>query len=101
MSLYADYHPETSVKGFGYVNKQKAEATLKKLKNMKANRAYTLQVVNTMYNRAKFHSHRTKEMEQAMKVYAEFLKKYKSKTNKKKKNKKKVLTKKNKKKKSR
>jgi len=99
MSLYADYHPEKSVKGFGYVNKQKAEATLKKLKKMKANRAYTLQVVNTMYNRAKYHSHRTKEMEQAMKVYAEFLKKYKSKTNKKNK-KKKVLTKKNKKTKS-
>lgn len=99
MTLYADYHPETSVKGFGYVNKQKAEATLKNLKKMKANRAYTLQVVNTMYNRAKYHSHRTKEMEQAMKVYAEFLKKYKSKTNKKNK-KKKVLTKKNKKTKS-
>ena len=95
MSLYADYHPETSVKGFGYINKQKAENTLKKLKKMNANRAYTLQVVNTMYNRAKYHSHRTKEMQQAMKVYAKFLKKYKSKKNIKK-YKKKVLTKKNK-----
>ena len=30
MSLYADYHPETSIKGFGYGNKQKALDTLKK-----------------------------------------------------------------------
>ena len=28
---YADYHPETVLR-FGYVNKQKAETTLKKLK---------------------------------------------------------------------
>lgn len=48
MSLYADYHPETSIKGFGYGNKQKAIDTLKKLKKMKASRVYTLQVVNTM-----------------------------------------------------
>ena len=95
MSLYADYHPQTSIKGFGYVNKKKAEETLKKLKKMKANRTYTLQVVNTMYNRAKYHPHRTKEMEQAMKVYQKFLKKYKSKNNK---NNKKVLTKKKRKK---
>ncbi len=93
MSLYADYHPQTSVKGFGYANKKKAQETLKKLKNMNANRAYTLQVVNTMYNRAKYHSHRTKQMEEAMKVYQKFLKKYKSKNNK---NNKKVLTKKKK-----
>ena len=76
MSLYADYHPETSIKGFGYGNKQKAIDTLKKLKKMKASRVYTLQVVNTMYNRAKFHAHRTKDMESAMKVYQKFLSNY-------------------------
>jgi hypothetical protein len=76
MSLYADYHPETSTKGFGYGNKKKAVETLKKLKKMKSNRTYTLQVVNTMYNRAKYHKNRTKDMEDAMKVYEKFLKKY-------------------------
>ena len=75
MSLYANYHPNTSIKGFGYVNKEKAEFTLKKLKKMNANRNYTLQVVNTMYNRAKYHSNRTKDMEKAMKIFKNWLKK--------------------------
>ena len=29
-----------------------------------------------MYNRAKFHAHRTKDMESAMKVYQKFLSNY-------------------------
>ena len=31
MNLYADYHPQTSIKGFGFANKEKAEETIKKL----------------------------------------------------------------------
>ena len=76
LTLYADYHPETSTQGFGYVNAKKARDTLAQLRKMGADRNYTLQVVNTMYNRAKFHQNRTAGMEAAMKVYEEFLKKF-------------------------
>ena len=106
MELYADHHPKTSIKGFGYANAEKARETLKKLdwksrvkkKNIKEdeikkkvdeNPNYVIQVVITMYHRAKHHPHRTKGMEEAMEVFQEYLDKYKVD----KKNKKKVVKK--------
>lgn len=101
MSLYADYHPDSSVKGFGYKNKEVALKTIRKLEKMDKNgelekkligqdkridaeqiknkiRSYKLQVVNTMYNRAKFHKFRSNDMIEAMKVFKEYLDKLKS-----------------------
>jgi len=74
-SLYNDEHPETSTKGTGFKDKQKAIDTLKLIKNRDL--TYQKQIVTTMYNRAKFHPHQTKEMRDAMKVYFDWLKKYK------------------------
>ena len=100
MSLYADYHPDSSVKGFGYKNKEIALKTIRKLEKMDKNgelekkligkskrkgkridaeqinnkiRSYKLQVINTMYNRAKFHKFRSNDMLGAMKVFKEYL----------------------------
>jgi len=73
-SLYRDDHPETSTKGTGFKDKQKALDTLKIIKNRDL--TYQKQIVVTMYNRAKFHPHQTKEMRDAMKVYYNWLKKY-------------------------
>ena len=78
ISLYADYHPETSVKGYGYADKEKALKTIEKLKKLNRGRTYDLQVINTMYNRAKYHKFRTKKMEEAMKVFQKYLKKLKN-----------------------
>ena len=104
MSLYADYHPDSSVKGFGYKNKEIALKTIRKLEKMDKNgelekkligkskrkgkridaeqinnkiRSYKLQVINTMYNRAKFHKFRSNDMLGAMKVFNEYLDKLK------------------------
>jgi hypothetical protein len=74
-SLYNDDHPETSTKGTGFKDKQKALDTLNIIKNRDL--TYQKQIVTTMYNRAKFHPHQTKEMRDAMKVYFDWLKKYK------------------------
>jgi len=70
-SLYEDKHPKTSTKGTGFKNKQKAIETLKiiKVRDM----IYQKQVVNTMYNRAKYHPHQTDSMKEAMKVFKEWL----------------------------
>ena len=73
-SLYEDKHPNTSTKGTGFKDKQKALDTLKIIKNRDL--TYQKQIVVTMYNRAKFHPHQTKEMRDAMKVYYDWLKKY-------------------------
>lgn len=72
-SLYEDNHPETSTKGLGFKDKEKAIETLKIIKNRDL--TYQKQVVNTMYNRAKYHPYQTKDMREAMKVFKEWLKK--------------------------
>jgi hypothetical protein len=72
-SLYEDKHPQTSTKGTGFKDKQKALDTLKIIKNR--DMKYQKQVVTTMYNRAKFHPNQTKEMKDAMKIFNDWLKK--------------------------
>jgi hypothetical protein len=72
-SLYEDKHPKKSTKGTGFKNKQKALDTLEIIKNRDI--VYQKQVVNTMYNRAKYHPHQTLEMKDAMAVFANWLKK--------------------------
>jgi hypothetical protein len=73
-SLYEDKHPQSSTKGTGYKDKQKALDTLEIIKNRDL--IYQKQVVNTMYNRAKYHPNQTKNMKEAMKIFNIWLKKY-------------------------
>ena len=70
-SLYEDKHPKTSTKGTGFKDKKKALDTLKIIKNRDL--IYQKQVVNTMYNRAKFHPYQTKEMREAMQIFKDWL----------------------------
>jgi hypothetical protein len=55
----------------GYGTAEKAKQTLKRLKGKPS--AYQRQVATTMFYRAKYHKYRTKQMEEAMKVYKHFL----------------------------
>ena len=71
MSLYEDKHPETSTKGTGFKNKEKALDTLKIIKKEK--KIKQMQIVLTMYYRAKHHPYRTKEMENAMEIFKKWL----------------------------
>jgi hypothetical protein len=75
LSLYADDHPETSTKGTGFKDKQKALDTLEIIKNRDL--TYQKQVVLTMYNRAKHHPHQTATMKEAMEVFNLWLEKHK------------------------
>jgi len=72
ISLYEDKHPNTSTKGTGYKDEQKALDTLKIIK--KRDLTYQKQVVNTMYNRAKYHPNITENMKKAMKIFRHWLK---------------------------
>ena len=73
--LYADDHPTTSLKGTGFKDAITAKKTLKLI--MMRSSKYQYDVVNTMYNRAKYHPYQTPEMREAMKVFDEWLKKHK------------------------
>ena len=75
LSLYADDHPETSTKGTGFKDKQKALDTLEIIKDRDL--TYQKQVVLTMYNRAKHHPHQTATMKDAMDVFNKWLEKHK------------------------
>jgi hypothetical protein len=74
-SLYEDKHPQTSTKGTGFKDKQKALDTLQIIKHRDL--TYQKQVVNTMYNRAKHHPHQTATMKDAMEVFKDWLEKHK------------------------
>lgn len=73
--LYTDRNPKTTLQGTGFKDAKKALSTLELIKNRDL--IYQFQVVNTMYNRAKFHPHRTKDMEAAMKIFKKWLDQYK------------------------
>lgn len=70
--LYNDNPKGPSKVKAQYGTKERALKTLKRLKGKP--KAYQRQVAVTMYYRAKHHKYRTKNMEEAMKVYGSFLK---------------------------
>jgi hypothetical protein len=55
----------------GYGTRKKAMNSVKKLKKMPKD--YQRQAATTMYYRAKYHKYRTSDMEEAMKIYGNFL----------------------------
>ena len=76
-NLYNDLHPNKSLKNTGFKDKKTAVNTIKLIK--KRSLKYQFDVINTMYNRAKYHPHRNKNMEDAMIVFKDWLKTYKNK----------------------
>lgn len=75
--LYTDDHPELSTKGTGFKNENIALHTIKIIS--KRCLKYQFDVVNTMYNRAKYHPNQTPDMKKAMVIFKLWLHKYKSK----------------------
>lgn len=73
--LYVDDHPELSTKGTGFKNENIALHTIKIIS--KRCLKYQFDVVNTMYNRAKYHPHQTPDMKKAMVIFKYWLDKYK------------------------
>jgi len=75
MDLYSNRHPNRTMKGTGFKDKKTAIKTIELIRYRSP--TYQYNVVNTMFNRAKFHPHQTSEMRDAMKIFAVWLKKYK------------------------
>ena len=69
-SLYSSGKSKPRTKT-GYGDAKRARETLKNIK--KFDKAYKMQVVNTMYNRAKYHANQTSDMREAMKVFKKWL----------------------------
>lgn len=72
--LYNDLHPTKSLKNTGFKNKEVALRTIELVK--KRSLRYQFDVINTMCNRAKYHPNKTKDMEDAIKIFSKWLKNY-------------------------
>ena len=79
LSLYSDYNPKTTTQGLGFKNKEKALYTIKTIKNRPIK--YQVNVIATMLGRAKNHPNKTVDMEDAIKIFNSWMKKYKIKKN--------------------
>ena len=75
LSLYSDYKPETTLKGLGFKDKEKAIYTLNAIKGRDTK--YQVNVVSTMLGRAKKHPNKTPEMDDAILVFEKWLLDYK------------------------
>lgn len=72
--LYNDLHPDKSLKNTGFKDPNTANYTIKIIS--KRSLRYQFDVINTMYNRAKYHPHITDDMKKAMVVFKKWLKNY-------------------------
>jgi hypothetical protein len=63
----ANKNPKKSIKNTGFKNKEKALNTIKIIK--KIDKIKQMQIILTMYYRAEHHPHKTKDMEQAQKIF--------------------------------
>ena len=75
LSLYSDYHKETTIHGLGFKNKEKAIFTIEKIKNEPIK--YQKSVINTMIGRAKTHPYQTEDMREAIVIFQNWIKKHK------------------------
>lgn len=73
-ALFSDSERKPRAK-IGYGDAKRAKETIKNIK--KFDKGYQIQVVNSMYNRAKYHANQTSDMRESMKVFKEWLNKYK------------------------
>ena len=74
LSLYSDYNPKTTLKETGFKDAETAKHTIKLIKNRDL--TYQKRVIQTMYNRAKYHPYQTKQMKEAMKIFKSWLNKH-------------------------
>ena len=75
LSLYSDYKPETTLKGLGFKNKEKAIYTIDAIKAR--DKKYQVNVVSTMLGRAKKHPNKTADMDEAILVFEKWMINYK------------------------
>lgn len=69
--LYSDDNPKDTVKGTGYGDAETAKRTLDIIKKVNAGRQ--MQIVNTLYNRAKHHANQNQGMRDAMKIFKSWI----------------------------
>jgi hypothetical protein len=79
--LFTDENPKGTVKGMKFKNKKEAVKSIKKLKSLykrkKITYAHMRQIGTTMEQRSRYHSHPTKDIKEASKVWKRFNRSFK------------------------
>lgn len=73
--LYTDLHPKTTIHGTGFKDVDTAIRTIQVIQHRSLR--YQFDVINTMYQRAKYHPNLTSEMKQAMRIFKKWIGEYK------------------------
>ncbi len=73
--LYTDLNPKTTIHGTGFKDVDTAIRTIQLIQHRSLR--YQFDVINTMYNRAKYHPNLTSDMKKAMRIFAKWIKEYK------------------------
>ena len=76
LSLFSDYKPETTLKGLGFKDKEKALFTVSAIKKRPIK--YQVNVIATMLGRAKNHPNKTNDMNDAIIVFKKWMENYKA-----------------------
>jgi hypothetical protein len=72
-TLYSDGNTD-AVKGTGYADADKANQTVRIIDKLKkTDHRHAMAIATTMSNRAKYHKHRTSDMEKAAKIFDEWI----------------------------
>ena len=78
--LYTDEDPKGTIQGLGFKDKATAEKSVNIIKKSGKTHAHKIQAAMAMEQRARFHPNATKGIEDAQKVYANFIEEMKEKT---------------------
>jgi hypothetical protein len=74
LDLYTDLNPKTTIHGTGFKDVETAIRTIQLIQHRSLR--YQFDVINTMYNRAKYHPHLTPQMKKAMRIFAKWISDY-------------------------
>jgi hypothetical protein len=81
--LFTDENPKGTVKGMKFKSRKDAVSSIKKLKSLykrkKISYAHMRQIGTTMEQRSRYHSHPTKDIKEANKVWKKFNRSFKTK----------------------
>ena len=75
LSLFSDYNPKTTTHGLGFKDKKKALFTIENIKKRPIK--YQVNVISTMLGRAQNHPNKTNGMNEAIKIFNNWMIKYK------------------------
>ena len=79
-NIYTNAHPNTTIHGLGFKDAKKAKETIKILEDLVKKKEISIvrakQTINVLMQRAKYHPHKTSQMNSAISIFKKWLTKH-------------------------